>query len=103
LFLIGQFLKIILLRGPSIVASHQVSVHLAKRFQRGIFKNIDQSEKELPVADMFVNGSRWPLPVILVSDWSIFKNNSALKPLGQMNRNLIGSNQGRSSIKISHF
>ena len=40
----------IIYRGPSIVASYQVSVHLAKRFQRGIFKNIDQSEKELPVA-----------------------------------------------------
>jgi len=45
-------------RGPSIVASYQVSVHLDKRFQRGIFKKIDQSEKELPVADMFVNASR---------------------------------------------
>ena len=45
-------------RGPSIVASYQVSVHLDKRFQRGIFKKIDQSEKELPLADMFVNASR---------------------------------------------
>ena len=31
-------------RGPSIDASYQISVHLAKRFQRRIFKKIDQSE-----------------------------------------------------------
>jgi hypothetical protein len=28
---------------------------------------------------------------------------SSLKPLGQMNRNLVGSIYGRSSIKIAHF
>jgi hypothetical protein len=39
---------------PSIGASHQVSVYLAKQFQRR-FLEIDQSE--LPVAAMFVNGS----------------------------------------------
>ena len=44
-------------RGPPIDASYQVSVHLAKWFQRRILK-ISQSEKqELPVAAMFVNGS----------------------------------------------
>ena len=31
------------------------------------------------------------------------KKSSPLKPLGQMNWNLIGSNYGRSSIKIAHF
>ena len=32
------------------------------------------------------------------------KNKSSpLKPLSQMNRNLVGSNYGRSSIKIAHF
>jgi excinuclease UvrABC nuclease subunit len=45
-----------LYRGPSIDASDQVSVHLAKVFQRR-FKKIVQSETELPVAAMFVNGS----------------------------------------------
>ena len=35
-----------LYRGPSIDASHQVSVHLAKRFQRRRFLEIDQSEKK---------------------------------------------------------
>jgi hypothetical protein len=40
---------------------------------------------------------------ILVSDWLISKKSSSLKPLGQMNRNLIGSILGRSSIKIAHL
>jgi hypothetical protein len=33
-----------LYRGPSIDASNQVSVHLAKQFQRRRFKKIGQSE-----------------------------------------------------------
>jgi hypothetical protein len=32
-----------------------------------------------------------------------FKNSSPLKLLGQMNRNLVGSIYGRSSIKSAHF
>jgi hypothetical protein len=32
-----------------------------------------------------------------------FLKTSPLKPLGQMNRNLVGSIYGRSSIKIAHF
>jgi hypothetical protein len=46
-----------------------------------------------------------PLPpqAILVSDWPIFLKSSPLKPLGQMNRNLVGKIYGRSSIKITHF
>ena len=58
-----------LYRGPSIDASYQVSVDLAKRFQRRRIlrnqpvseeKNIKKStnqKQELPVASMFVNGS----------------------------------------------
>ena len=34
-------------RGPSIDASYQVSVHLAKRFQRKRFLKIDQSETRI--------------------------------------------------------
>jgi hypothetical protein len=34
----------IIYKGPSIDASYQVSVHLAKRFQRRRFKKIAQSE-----------------------------------------------------------
>jgi hypothetical protein len=47
----------ILYRGPSIDASYQVSVHLAKRFQRRRFKKMANQKQELPVAAMFVNGS----------------------------------------------
>ena len=32
-----------------------------------------------------------------------FKNSSPLKPLGQINRNLVGCIYGRSSIKNAHF
>ena len=45
----------------------------------------------------------WPQQAILVSDWLIFLNFSSLKPLGQMNRNLVGSIYGMSSMKIAHF
>jgi hypothetical protein len=31
------------------------------------------------------------------------KKSSPLKPLGQMNRNLVGSTYGRSSLKIAYF
>ena len=40
---------------------------------------------------------------ILVSDSLISKKSSPLKPLSQMNWNLVGSIYGRSSIKIGHF
>ena len=44
-------------RGPAIDTSHQVSVHLAKQFQRRrILKSANQKQ-ESPVAAMFVNGS----------------------------------------------
>jgi hypothetical protein len=45
----------------------------------------------------------WPPQTILVSDWSISKKSSPLKPLSQINRNLVGSIYGRSSVKIAHF
>jgi hypothetical protein len=45
----------------------------------------------------------WPLQTILVTDWLISKKSSPLKLLSQMNRNLVGSIYGRSSIKISYF
>jgi hypothetical protein len=45
-------------REPSIDASYQVSVHLAKRFQRRRSKKTLANQKqELPVAAMFANGS----------------------------------------------
>jgi hypothetical protein len=41
----------------SIDASYQVSVHLAKRFQRRKFLKSANQKQESPVAAMFVNGS----------------------------------------------
>jgi hypothetical protein len=70
-----------LYRGPAIDASHQVSVHLIKRFQRRFLK-IDQSETRLFL-------------ICLIS-----KKSSPLNPLCQMNQNLVGS---MSSIKIAHL
>ena len=46
-----------LYRGPPIDASYQVSVHLAKQFQRRRFKKIANQKQELPVVAMLVNGS----------------------------------------------
>jgi hypothetical protein len=44
-------------RGPPIDATYQVSIHLAKRFQRRIFffKSANQKQ-ELPVVAILVNG-----------------------------------------------
>ena len=54
---------IILYRGTPIDASYQVSVHLAKRFQRRrFFRNQPKSanqKQESPVVAIFVNGSGW--------------------------------------------
>ena len=45
----------------------------------------------------------WLPQAILVFDWLISKKSSPLKPLSQMNQNLVGSILGRSSIKIAHL
>ena len=47
-----------LYRGPSIDASYQVSVHLAKWFRRRRFFKSANQKQELPVAAMFVNRLR---------------------------------------------
>jgi hypothetical protein len=44
-------------RGPSIDASYQVSVYLAKRFQRRRFFKSANQKQEMLVAAMFVYGS----------------------------------------------
>ena len=48
-----------------------------------------------------IHWQTWPPKAILVSDWLISKKSSSLKLLCQMNRNLVGSILGRSSIKIA--
>jgi hypothetical protein len=45
----------------SIGASHQVSAHLAKQFQRR-FLEIDQSETRIACGAMFVKDAVWFLP-----------------------------------------
>ena len=45
----------------------------------------------------------WPPQTILISDWLISKTSSPLKSLCQMNRNLVGSILGRSSMKVAHL
>jgi hypothetical protein len=45
----------------------------------------------------------WPPQTILVFDWLISKKSSPLKPLCQMNRNLVGSILGWFAIKIAHL
>ena len=39
----------------------------------------------------------------LCTDIADLKKYSPLKPLGEMNRHLVGSIYGRSSVKIAHF
>jgi hypothetical protein len=56
---------------------------LAKQFQGRRFLEIDQSET--------------------LSDCLISKKSSPLKPLGQMNQNMVGSILGMSFIKIAHL
>jgi hypothetical protein len=44
---------------PSIGVFHQISVHLAKQFQRRrFFQKSTDLKQELPVVAMFVNGSK---------------------------------------------
>jgi hypothetical protein len=71
-----------LYRGPSIDASYKVSYHLAQQFQRkSCFRNRPIRKKNL--AD--------------------FLDSSPLKPFCQMNRNLIGSIYGKSSVAIAYI
>jgi hypothetical protein len=67
---------------PPIGASH--FGHLAKQLQRRKYLEIDQSETRMACG-------------------SHVKKSSPLKPLGQMNRNLVGSILGRSFIKIANL
>jgi hypothetical protein len=57
----------------------------------------------LPSFTSFGCGVSEPPQAILVSDWLISKKSSPLKPLGQMDRNLVGSIFGRSFIKTAHL
>jgi hypothetical protein len=74
-----------LYRGSSIDASYQVSVHLAEGFQR----------RRLKYEKLTDDGHQAMAKKICMK----IKG----KPLGQMNRNLVGSIYERLSIKIADF
>ena len=52
---------------------------------------------------VLIRKQAWPPQTIIVADWSIAKTSSPLKPLGQMNWNLVGRIYDMSSIAIAHF
>jgi hypothetical protein len=99
-------------RGPSKDASYQVLIHLGKRFQRRRFF------RNQPIRNK--NGLWWPCLLTDRDEMSnlyrepsidasyqvsvhLAKKSSSLKPLSQMNWNLVGSIYVRSSIKIANF
>jgi hypothetical protein len=53
----------------------------------------------LHISSLFVNKHGLP-QAILFSDWSFFLNSPPLKPLGQINRNLVGTIYGKSCKKV---
>jgi hypothetical protein len=62
-------------RGPSKDASYQVSVHLAKSFQRRRILKISQAETRVACGHFLpIHVQAWLPQSILVSDWSISKN-----------------------------
>jgi hypothetical protein len=79
-----------LYRWPSIDTSYKDSAHLVKRFQsKRLFRN-------RPCRSVDKHGCHRRLLLLI----GRYKNSSPLKPLDQMNRNLVGSIYGRSSIKF---
>jgi hypothetical protein len=64
----------ILYRGPPIDASYQVSVHLAKQFQRRRFFRNQHERFSINITYFVpIHLQTWPPQAILVSDWSISK------------------------------
>jgi hypothetical protein len=50
-----------------------------------------------------IRSQTWPQQAILVSHWLISKNSCSLKPLCEMNRNMVESIFERLSIKITYL
>jgi hypothetical protein len=58
----------------------------------------------IKIADLVpIHYQTWLPQAILVSYWLISKKSSSLKPLCQINQNMVGSIPGRSSIKLVHL
>jgi hypothetical protein len=71
-----------LYRGPSKDAPCQVSIHLAKRFQRRFLRNhpIIYGRSSLKIAHfVLIHQQTWPPQAILVLDWLISKKNLLLR------------------------
>jgi hypothetical protein len=79
---------------PKIIA---ISVHMVNRFPLTSYQVSYYLAKQLQRKSCFRNRP------IRNKNWLISKKCSPLKPLCQMNRNLVGCIYGRSSIKSAHF
>jgi hypothetical protein len=80
-----------------------------KNFSKAALPNEPKHGSEYPCKIFYKDCSlssdllTWPPKEILVSYRLISKKSSSLKPLCQMNRNMVGSIFGKSSIKIVHL
>jgi hypothetical protein len=96
-------------RGPAIDDTYQVLVHLAQRFQRRrLFRNQPIRNKNCLwrpclLTDRDEMSNLLTTVVSCALRAAVYLNSSPLKPYCQMNRNLVGSIFGGSSVKIAHF